>query len=219
MLISFMVGENITMAELEEVFKDRFIPVGHDKWWIPKFIHHQYGKVLNPDSRIHQSVVKRLLTLSIDLAKGYLTLKDKDKDKDKDSLLGNKRPDLKQWLEYAKELKWDTADAEGSFDHYEANGWKQSNGNLIKDWHAAARQCERRGISTSGRTVKASEPADTVWSLTTKSKAVTDRIEQIKSKSPGMHCDLADFATPAECKELSKLMKKKKELEQKLRVL
>ena len=30
------------------------------------------------------------------------------------------------------------------FDHYASNGWKQANGNPIRDWHAAVRQWERR---------------------------------------------------------------------------
>src|SRR5688572_7960564 len=45
-------------------------------------------------------------------------------------------PTLAEWLAYADELKWFHPDASAAFDHYEANGWKQSGGNSIKKWQA-----------------------------------------------------------------------------------
>jgi len=54
---------------------------------------------------------------------------------------GRKLPTLAEWLDYAKERGYPSDDAESAFDHYEANGWKQSKGNLIKSWKAALRTC------------------------------------------------------------------------------
>jgi hypothetical protein len=60
------------------------------------------------------------------------------------------RPTLAQWLAYAGEKNWPPADAENAFDHYEANGWRQARGNLIRDWKAAARTCQRRSRPALG---------------------------------------------------------------------
>jgi hypothetical protein len=59
-------------------------------------------------------------------------------------------PTLAEWLTYADTLKWPHIDATAAFDHYEANGWRQSSGTTIKVWQAAARNCHRRG-SVNGR--------------------------------------------------------------------
>lgn len=55
------------------------------------------------------------------------------------------KPSLEIWTEEAK-VKfpwWPLKDIQRVHDHYEANGWKQSNGNKIVDWRAAQRTCYR----------------------------------------------------------------------------
>jgi hypothetical protein len=53
------------------------------------------------------------------------------------------RPSIEEVTEYCQE-RGGKVDAEQFLDHYTANGWRQSNGNLIRDWKAAVRTWERR---------------------------------------------------------------------------
>lgn len=53
------------------------------------------------------------------------------------------KPTLQEIEEYLKEMGWDD-DSGAIYDHYEANGWKQSGGNSIKDWKATVRNWHRR---------------------------------------------------------------------------
>lgn len=52
-------------------------------------------------------------------------------------------PTLEEVQAYVKE-KGLKMSAEGFFDHFTANGWRQSGGNKIKDWKAACRNWARR---------------------------------------------------------------------------
>jgi len=65
--------------------------------------------------------------------------------KDRDTKRGKHaaRPSLEEVKEYCEE-RGGKVDAEQFLDHYTANGWRQSNGNLIRDWKAAVRTWERR---------------------------------------------------------------------------
>ncbi len=48
------------------------------------------------------------------------------------------------------ESRGNAVDPEQFIDHYTANGWKQSNGNSIRDWKAAVRTWERRSFNNRG---------------------------------------------------------------------
>jgi hypothetical protein len=58
------------------------------------------------------------------------------------------RPTLAEWSEYAKSIGWTGKDVQGAFDHYEANGWKVGGRAPVKNWQAAARNCQRRNQNT-----------------------------------------------------------------------
>lgn len=56
-------------------------------------------------------------------------------------------PTLIEWLAYATSLNWPAIDATAAYDHYLACGWRIGN-KPVRDWQAAARNCQRRGKTT-----------------------------------------------------------------------
>ena len=84
-LTSFQVGFDYEKEDILKTFNTLIIPLDNPlKWLIPKFIEFQYGK-LNPNHRVHKSVISLLKKerVSIDLHKSMLSIKDKAKAKDK----------------------------------------------------------------------------------------------------------------------------------------
>lgn len=83
-LLSFQIGQRTTLPEMTEGFGDK-VELRDNKLLIPSFIEFQYG-ALNPDNRVHQSVLQRLerLAPSMDLTSPLQGDKDKDKEKDKE---------------------------------------------------------------------------------------------------------------------------------------
>lgn len=65
----------------------------------------------------------------------------------------SEKPTLDLWIEYGKRFEpgWPKSDAEGAFDHYQANGWTQGRGKKIKDWQAALRTCVKNWKDRGGR--------------------------------------------------------------------
>lgn len=57
--IEMVLSEKYEDNALDEYFSDRVIKLGHFKYFIPKFLRFQYGK-LNPLSKVHASVIQRL---------------------------------------------------------------------------------------------------------------------------------------------------------------
>lgn len=83
-LMSFQIGDQITLSEIQECFGEKIEIVGK-KIVIPSFVEFQYGQ-LNPNNRAHQSVILKLKKIapSKGLKRSLQGRKDKDKDKDKD---------------------------------------------------------------------------------------------------------------------------------------
>lgn len=88
-LASFYVDAELNEKEINEIFKGRVVLI-NGKWFIPKFIEFQYGK-LNENSKPHLSVINKLkkydlidenneiiIPLIKGMGKGIHTLKDKD---------------------------------------------------------------------------------------------------------------------------------------------
>lgn len=107
-LLNFQIGSSFVEDDLKQVFAGKFIEV-KDKWFIPKFIKFQYGNTfltsnqkavisareLLIDLGIVQQNDKGTLTLMIELPNPYITLTEeldkssvtlKDKDRDKEQV-------------------------------------------------------------------------------------------------------------------------------------
>lgn len=82
-LLSFQVGYGLTLRDLDKL-GDKIEIVGN-KIIIPSFVEFQYGE-LNPDNRVHLSVINRikLVNQNKPLISPLQGAKDKDKEKDKD---------------------------------------------------------------------------------------------------------------------------------------
>lgn len=86
-------------------------------------------------------------------------------------------PSLDEVKAYFKELDFES-EAEAFFDHYSANGWKQSNGNKIVDWKAAARGWKQRSGSFSRP-----QPTHTNRQNTTQEINYDEDLDVLKSKN------------------------------------
>jgi hypothetical protein len=93
-LAEFCLGIEIGWERAEAAFMDRIVKITEDKWFIPKFLTFQYGK-LNPNNKIHSGIIAMLKargidTLSIEYANSNETAKVKVKVKVKDKVKVNK---------------------------------------------------------------------------------------------------------------------------------
>ena len=92
-LASFCIGATYTYEGTSEALKDKIVIISKSKWFIPKFIEFQY-ETLNPENRVHGSVINILHKSGINkgLIRGLQGCKDynKDKDKDKDKYIKEK---------------------------------------------------------------------------------------------------------------------------------
>jgi hypothetical protein len=107
------------------------------KLWIKAFCEFQYGE-LNPENRVHRSVLKRL-----EAAKLLPEPKAVKPIRQSSAAVSRNPPTLTEVREYM--TAQGMPDRSQAFvDYYSSNGWKQKGGNAIKDWKAAVRTWKNR---------------------------------------------------------------------------
>ena len=82
-LLSYQIGDNYTIDEILEAFNDNIEQIGDNKFYLTKFCKFQYCE-LNPNVKVHKSVIKLLDKHNIELDNPLVSVKDKDKNKAKD---------------------------------------------------------------------------------------------------------------------------------------
>jgi hypothetical protein len=104
----FHIGDKFDIKDVHNVFRERVVDL-KGKWFIPKFISFQYQvdvNSLNPDNRVHKSVLMLLQKEGAlkGLKSTLLGCKDKDKDKDKDSIYIYEHRFNDFWKQYPRKL-------------------------------------------------------------------------------------------------------------------
>tara|TARA_R110002020_G_scaffold82687_7_gene205081 strand:- start:14477 stop:15100 length:624 start_codon:yes stop_codon:yes gene_type:complete len=135
-MANFVINQSYTRDGVLEAFKDKIIEIEDDKWFIVKFIKFQYGDDLNPNNRVHKSVIKILEDNQINSEdKGH----DRAMNGATKGLPGFVIPGLKDVIDHFKEKNYTNYAIEGAkFYHYYCSvDWKVGK-HKMKSWHAAA---------------------------------------------------------------------------------
>ena len=141
------IGEPLEEQKALELFNGNLVVIkGGDKWFIPDFISFQYGE-LNPNSRVHQSVLDLLDKNSVVYQPQEVPLLDAPKSIIKDKRF--KKPSIEEIKEYCIERK-NVVDAESFFNYYESKGWKVGK-SPMKDWKSAVRTWEKNNYSSKSK--------------------------------------------------------------------
>ena len=133
-MFEFLIGQEINPQDfLSKVNQDkeRVKVIDKGKWFIINFVKFQYGEELNPDSRIHASVIKILKENKINYKKAKNS---SGKSRGAKITLPKSTSEV---AEYFQEKGSTKKEAENFFYFYESKGWKVGN-NPMKNWKMAA---------------------------------------------------------------------------------
>jgi hypothetical protein len=165
------------------------------KWFIKPFIEFQYGE-LNPQNRVHHSIIQQLRKYKINLSlseenkplvRGFEGAKEKDKeiDKEKDNtgvqgeneLLTTEIKTKILQIFHKKRFQDPLQEYEKFISHYSKTGWLDANSNKIKDPLSAAQFWDQKpSIGKKPDPVKVLTPNE-AWQ-----RLVTDFIEEVQTE-------------------------------------
>jgi hypothetical protein len=113
--------------------KPRICVLGNGRWFLAGFIEFQYGNKLNPNNRVHKSILNILndndLNLEVFDAKVRLDAPTKDSKNIPES--------IQEVITYFKGKGSNKREAERFYFYYESQGWRVGK-NPMKDWRMAA---------------------------------------------------------------------------------
>jgi Ni/Co efflux regulator RcnB len=135
------IGFDIKTEDALKAFEKRVHPFDDgEKWFIPDFIHFQYGD-LNETNRVHQSVVRQLKKYNLfkALNNPLQGAKDKEKDKDKDKYKDKEKDKDKE----EETLAIDNLYSKGEFAKSEASR-KKGNVDFDDFWQLYPRKTEKK---------------------------------------------------------------------------
>ena len=113
--------------------KDRIILLDNGKWYITKFIEFQYGPILNPNNRVHKSILKLLKDNNIKLEQKEVVKLDQPKIT---TIINPKT--IEEVKSFFQEKGSNKKEGEKFYYFYESKGWKVGKESM-KNWKMAAK--------------------------------------------------------------------------------
>lgn len=166
-LASFQIGYGYPMDTLLE-FGDRVVKLPGGKWFIPKFIDFQYGK-LSADCKAHNPIFISLQKHQIErvsigyeypLRKGKGKGIGKEKSASDPKSESEARGTLDHLRAFAVEIGLPESDGESMFHHWESNGWKNGS-SPSKNWRSGILKWKSQGWLPSQKNPVTGKPKTT----------------------------------------------------------
>jgi len=137
-VFELLVGSTINIKDFLEVAnrdKNRIMVLANGRWYLTGFIEFQYGPKLNPNNRVHKSILKVLNENDIEYQKELLDNLDNICAESRGALA---RPSsIAEAMSYFKDKGSNKREAERFFYYYESQGWRVGK-NQMKNWKMAA---------------------------------------------------------------------------------
>lgn len=136
-MFELLVGDKINVKDfLSSVNseKERIKILENGRWYLTKFIEFQYGSKLNPNNRVHKSIIKLLDTNNVDYS-----IDDEYKMDNSNEGVGtlSQPNDITEVQSYFIEKLSTRKEGERFYYFYESKGWKVGNVKM-KNWKMAA---------------------------------------------------------------------------------
>tara|TARA_R100001163_G_scaffold57736_1_gene45742 strand:+ start:1589 stop:2209 length:621 start_codon:yes stop_codon:yes gene_type:complete len=135
-MFELLIGNEINVESFLDnvnLNKPRICVLANGRWFLTGFIEFQYGNKLNPNNRVHKSILKILNenNISLDFPNNKITLSEP---------INNRRnipESTQEVITYFQEKGSNKREAQRFFYFYESQGWNVGK-NPMKDWKMAA---------------------------------------------------------------------------------